>query len=82
MEKPVGLKCSNTDIVRAMRSEGAWVKSADFNGRRIDFNIKSRDRFLLAKRSRFGAYEKDLLFVVRTDDGTITHIRWAYPYIT
>jgi hypothetical protein len=81
-EKPIGLKCSNIDIVRAMKSEGAWVELALPSVPRIDFSIKSLERWFVARRSRFGTYQKDRIFFVKTAEGTIRLIKFHRPYIT
>jgi len=81
-EKPIGLTCSNLDIVRAMNSEGAWLHSVDSRVPRIDFDIKSKERWFAAKRSRFGTYQKDRIFLVMTAEGTIRRVTFDRPYIT
>jgi hypothetical protein len=80
-EKPIGLKCSNVDIVRAMKSEGGRI-NRHTGGRTLDFDIRSKERWLFARRSRLGFYQTDRIFFVRDDDGAITHVTWAFPYIT
>jgi hypothetical protein len=78
--KPTGLKCSTLDVYRAMKSEGAFLESS--SKRALRFKIRSKERWLLSKPSKFGTYEYDLIIVARDEDGTINRVNFGRPYIT
>lgn len=79
--KPVGLKCSNTEIARSLRSEGAILRSVREDGA-LNFVIRSKERWLFGKRSNFGSKQYDRIFIARDEHGAIRVIWMDRPYIT
>jgi hypothetical protein len=83
-EKPIGLKCSLTDLVKIMKEEGAFFVSFSGNSsvNFTVFEIKSKEKWLLAKRSKFGWRHFDKIIVTRDQDGVMRMIIFGRPYIT
>jgi hypothetical protein len=78
--EPIGMRCSNFDIRDTMKSEGAYLVDQITNTLR--FGIRSKERWLFSKRSRFGSYQYDTIVISKNSDGVIEYISITSPYIT
>lgn len=78
--EPIGMRCSNFDIRDAMKSESAIVESQIENS--LTFKIRSKDRWLFSKPSRFGSYQFDTIKVNKDAAGRIRFLSVLSLYVT